>query len=110
MLETIAEGVHRIEDAHVNWYLVQDGRSLTVVDTGLPRSWSSLQDALRRLGHGLGDIEAVVLTHGHFDHMGFALRARKDLGVPVWAPEDDRHVVAHPWDYDHEKPRLEYML
>jgi glyoxylase-like metal-dependent hydrolase (beta-lactamase superfamily II) len=110
MLDTIAEGVHRIEDAHVNWYLVEDGRSLTVVDTGLPRSWGSLRSALAQLGRAAGDIEAVVLTHGHFDHVGFAERAHRELGVPVWAPEDERHVVAHPWDYDHEKPRLQYAL
>jgi glyoxylase-like metal-dependent hydrolase (beta-lactamase superfamily II) len=110
MLETIAEGVHRIEDAHVNWFLVEEGRALTVVDAGLPRSWASLQDALRRLGRVPGEIAAVVLTHGHFDHVGFARRAQQELGVPVWAPAADRHVVAHPWDYDHEKPRLEYAL
>ena len=110
MFETIAQGVHRIEDAHVNWYLVEDGDGLTVVDSGLPRSWGSLQSALARLGRTLGHIDAVVLTHGHFDHVGFADRVRRELGVRIWAPEGERHVVAHPWDYDHEKPRIEYLL
>jgi len=33
----VAEGVHRVEDAYTNWYLVEgEGRALTVVDTGLP--------------------------------------------------------------------------
>jgi glyoxylase-like metal-dependent hydrolase (beta-lactamase superfamily II) len=109
-LETIAPGVHRIEDAHVNWYLVEDGDALTVVDTGLPRSWGSLESALRQLGRPLGAIEAVVLTHGHFDHVGFAERARRELGVRVWAPRIDQPVVAHPWTYDHERPRSEYAL
>jgi glyoxylase-like metal-dependent hydrolase (beta-lactamase superfamily II) len=81
VFETIAQGVHRIEDAHVNWYLVEDGDALTVVDTGLPRSWGSLQAALHRLGRTAGEIDAVVLTHGHFDHVGFADRARRELGV-----------------------------
>lgn len=104
-----APGIHRIEDAHTNWYLVQDGHRLTVVDTGLPRSWNSLKDALSGLGRSLKDIEAVVLTHGHFDHMGFARRVRTELGVPVLAHQTERPVVSHPWRYDHERRRLPYL-
>jgi len=103
------EGIHRIEDAYTNWYLVEDGGRLTVVDTGLPRSWNSLQAALRELHRAVQDIDAVVLTHGHFDHMGFARRAARELGVPVYAPQDDLNVVASPWRYDHERPRTPYL-
>jgi glyoxylase-like metal-dependent hydrolase (beta-lactamase superfamily II) len=105
----IAQGIHRIEDAHTNWYLVSEGQRLTVVDTGLPRSWSSLHDALRSLGRKASDIEAVVLTHAHFDHMGFARRAQQELGVPVWAHPDEASVVSHPWRYEHERSRLPYL-
>jgi glyoxylase-like metal-dependent hydrolase (beta-lactamase superfamily II) len=105
-----AEGVHRVEDAYTNWYLVEDGSELTVVDTGLPSSWGSLQNALSELGRKPSDIAAVVLTHGHFDHVGFAHRARKELGVPVLAHEDEVHLVRHPWSYDHERSRLRYVV
>jgi glyoxylase-like metal-dependent hydrolase (beta-lactamase superfamily II) len=110
MLERdVAEGIHRVEDAHTNWYLVEEDRRLTVVDTGLPRSWRSLHAALRDLGRAPADIEAVVLTHGHFDHMGFARRARSELGVPVFAHDRELPVVAHPWRYDHERSRIPYL-
>jgi glyoxylase-like metal-dependent hydrolase (beta-lactamase superfamily II) len=106
-----APGIHRVEDAYTNWFLVEgEGRSLTVVDTGFPRSWTSLRSALRALGRSTDDVGAVVLTHGHFDHMGFARRARRELGVEVWAPERERPVVSHPWHYDHERSRVPYFL
>lgn len=105
----VAPGIHRIEDAHTNWYLVEDGNRLTVVDTGLPRSWNPLLGALQQLGRSPGDIEAVALTHAHFDHMGFARRAQLQLKVPLLAHESERPLVAHPWHYDHERSRAPYF-
>jgi glyoxylase-like metal-dependent hydrolase (beta-lactamase superfamily II) len=104
-----APGIHRIEEAATNWYLVEDDERVTIVDTGFPRSWSALHEALGRLGRRPEDVAAVVLTHAHFDHMGFAERARRELGVPVWAHEREVPVTRHPWHYDHERSRLPYV-
>jgi glyoxylase-like metal-dependent hydrolase (beta-lactamase superfamily II) len=105
----VAAGIHRIEEAHTNWYLVQDGNRLTIVDTGFPRSWRSLERAVSELGRSLWDVKAVVLTHAHFDHMGFARRAQQQLGAPLLAHEAERSLVAHPWRYDHERSRAYYL-
>src|SRR4051812_42777519 len=105
----VADGVHRIEDAYTNWYIVEEDDRLTVVDTGVPGSWESLFEALSRLGRRADQIEAVVLTHAHFDHIGFAERARKELGVPVWLHENDVPLAHHPQQYAHERPRSLYL-
>ena len=106
----VAPGMHRAAESYVNWYLVEDGDRLTIVDAGVPSSWESLQDALRRLGRPASSVEAVVLTHGHFDHVGFAERARTELGVPVHVHENDVPLTGHPWRYDHERRRTPYLL
>lgn len=106
----VAPGVHRVEDAYTNWYLVEDGDGLTIVDAGVPSSWDSLQDAIGRLGRSLDDIRALVLTHAHFDHVGFAERARQRLGIPVYAHEREVALTRHPTRYDHEQPRVKYLL
>jgi glyoxylase-like metal-dependent hydrolase (beta-lactamase superfamily II) len=105
----VADRIHQVTDAFTNWFIVEDG-GLTVVDTGFPRSWHALHDALRQLGRRPAEIEAVVLTHAHFDHMGFARRAQEELRVPLWAHEKEVPVVRHPWKYDHEQPRIKYAL
>jgi glyoxylase-like metal-dependent hydrolase (beta-lactamase superfamily II) len=104
-----AEGIHRIEDSYTNWYVVEEDGRLTIVDAGVPSSWDSLQDALGRLGRRRDDVEAVVLTHGHFDHVGFAEKARSELGVPVYVHSNDVPLTRHPWRYDHERPRSLYF-
>jgi glyoxylase-like metal-dependent hydrolase (beta-lactamase superfamily II) len=103
----VAPGVHRVEDANTNWYLVEDDDGITIVDCGIPASWDSLRTAL---GHRLDEVRAVVLTHGHFDHVGFAERARAELGVPVYVHENDVPLTRHPWRYDHERRRTPYLL
>jgi glyoxylase-like metal-dependent hydrolase (beta-lactamase superfamily II) len=77
----------------VNWYVVDDGGRLTIVDCGAPGYWPQLDQALAQLGKTRDDIAAVVLTHGHSDHVGFAERLRSESGTPVWAPEGDEEMV-----------------
>jgi len=104
-----APGIHRIEDANTNWYLVEDGGRVCVVDAGVPTSWDSLHEALSEIGRGPEDVDAVVLTHAHFDHVGFAERARTELNVPVYVHENDVPLTRHPWRYDFERPRSLYL-
>src|SRR3954451_5121688 len=104
-----AEGIHRVEHARVNWYLVEDGDAVTIVDCGFPRSWSGLQSALAELGRSPADVEAVVLTHAHPDHIGFAERARTEWDVPVWLHERDRSLSRHPFNYEKEHTPLRHI-
>jgi len=111
MLETdVAPGIHRVEDDHTNWYIVVADGGLTIVDAGVPRSWASLHDALHRLGRDVADIRALVLTHAHFDHVGFAERARTELGIPVHVHDNDVPLTRHPWRYGHERRRTPYLF
>jgi glyoxylase-like metal-dependent hydrolase (beta-lactamase superfamily II) len=105
----VAPGVHRVEDAYTNWYLVEEEGRLTVVDAGVPTSWDSFTSALGALGRSAGDVHAVVLTHAHFDHLGFAERARRELGVPVLVHEDDVPLTRNPMGYQHERGRAPYL-
>jgi glyoxylase-like metal-dependent hydrolase (beta-lactamase superfamily II) len=104
-----APGLDRVEDANVNWYLIEADAGLTVVDAGVPRSWESLRGALAALGRGADEIKALVLTRAHFDHIGFAERARAELGVPVYVHENDVPLARKPMQYTHERARGRYI-
>ena len=70
-MRQIAAGVCRLPISFVNVYLVGNpGGPWVLVDTGLPgRSRQIRAAAERRFGVG-GRPEAILLTHGHFDHSG----------------------------------------
>jgi glyoxylase-like metal-dependent hydrolase (beta-lactamase superfamily II) len=85
-------GIHRLAIptpfavGRVNVYLIED-QPLTLVDTG-PNSATSLdelQRGLADLGHQIEDLELVIVTHQHIDHLGL---------VSVLVSHSDAEVAA----------------
>jgi glyoxylase-like metal-dependent hydrolase (beta-lactamase superfamily II) len=83
----VADGVHHAGAKHVSWVLVTDGADVTLIDSGYPGDRSRVIASLERIGRSPADISAVLLTHGHPDHIGSAEFLRRTQGVPVRAHE-----------------------
>src|SRR5512144_3103952 len=105
----IAEGVHRLGDALVNLYLVEDGGRLTLVDAGLPAHRSQLESYLPTIGRTLADVEAVILTHAHVDHVGIADGVRRDTGAPVYVHESDENLARTGKSHKRDGSLLPYL-
>jgi glyoxylase-like metal-dependent hydrolase (beta-lactamase superfamily II) len=87
-----AAGIHRLAIptpfavGRVNVYLIDD-EPLTLVDAG-PNSgtaFDELQRGIAALGHQLEDIELVILTHQHIDHLGLISLVASHSGAEVAA-------------------------
>ena len=89
----VATGIRRLSQGVVNFYLIEDGGRFTLVDAGAPRDWDLLAATLSRLGAGVEDLEAVLLTHAHSDHTGFAEHARTGAGAAIWVHGADEAVA-----------------
>ncbi|MDX6476083.1 MAG: hypothetical protein QOH95_1594 [Gaiellaceae bacterium] len=89
----INDNVVRLGSSLVNWYLLADDEGVTVVDAGLPAYRTQLGAGLRELGRTLPDVKAVVLTHAHADHVGFAEQLREELDIPVYVHREDEELA-----------------
>jgi glyoxylase-like metal-dependent hydrolase (beta-lactamase superfamily II) len=77
----------------VNCYLVEDD-PLTLIDTG-PNSGMSLDAMdlmLREAGHTISDLERIVVTHQHMDHLGLVDILARRSGAEVHALD-----ILAPW-------------
>ncbi|MGV9799615.1 MBL fold metallo-hydrolase [Mycobacterium sp. NPDC003449] len=88
-LTAITEHVHFAQTDLVNWTLVTDGDGVLLIDAGFPGQRDDVIDSVRRLGFGIGDIRAVLLTHAHIDHFGTAIWLAKNHGTPVFCHADE---------------------
>jgi glyoxylase-like metal-dependent hydrolase (beta-lactamase superfamily II) len=88
----VTDGIHRIQVptpfavGRVNVYLIED-EPLTLVDAG-PNSGTSfneLTNGLAELGRSLEEIELVILTHQHIDHLGLVSLVAERSGADVAA-------------------------
>lgn len=69
----------------------EDSRKAVIIDPA---------DSAERIIEVLSELslmpEAVLLTHGHFDHMLAADRLRKEYHIPVCVMEEEKELLADP--------------
>lgn len=75
--------VTTVRRSYANVHVARAGDAVVLVDAGLAADGARLVDALGRLGLGRGDVDAIVVTHGHADHAGGAAALREAFGAPV---------------------------
>jgi glyoxylase-like metal-dependent hydrolase (beta-lactamase superfamily II) len=86
----ITDGIHRIgKNSIVNAYLLEEAGEVTIIDAGVPSYYDDIPNELAAMGRSVADVRALVLTHGHSDHIGFAERLRRERSVPVSVHEAD---------------------
>ncbi len=102
-LSFVADGVYQSKIIFVSAYFVDTPEnapdSWVLLDTGLPLSEGKIRRAAQSRYGKNAKPSAVVLTHGHFDHAGAALRLAEDWNVPIYAHRLEMPYLTGKSDY-----------
>ena len=103
--DPVREDVLRVPTLFVNAFLVGDDEGWVLVDTGLPGFAGWVQRAARAR-FGDRPPEAIVLTHGHFDHAGNAAALADAWDVPLYAHPAELPFLTGRSDYPPQDPTM----
>jgi glyoxylase-like metal-dependent hydrolase (beta-lactamase superfamily II) len=93
-MDRIAFRFHRIPVGIDNCYLLCGSRKI-LVDGGAPGHVEDFRRGLARLGIAAYEIDVILLTHSHADHIG-SLHALQILtGAPVWVHREEASAVEY---------------
>jgi glyoxylase-like metal-dependent hydrolase (beta-lactamase superfamily II) len=106
-LDNIAAGVKGLRILFVNVFGISPGEGgWTMIDAGLYLSGGKIKGwAERQFGAGAKP-NAIILTHGHFDHVGAIEDLLKDWDVPVYAHADEFPFLTGQAKYPPPDPRV----
>jgi NADP-dependent 3-hydroxy acid dehydrogenase YdfG/phosphoribosyl 1,2-cyclic phosphodiesterase len=97
-VDQITDDLTRVRFLMANCYLQGTRDQWVLIDAGLPGSAKAIRRAATQR---FGDVppRAIILTHGHFDHVGALPEILEEWDVPVYA---------HPTEIPHLTGRVDY--
>jgi len=78
----------KVGDLRTNCYIAIEGTRGIVIDPGF-----DIQKIVDEIGEA--KIKAIILTHGHFDHVTEAFELKEKIGAPVMISEKDEAMMAY---------------
>jgi glyoxylase-like metal-dependent hydrolase (beta-lactamase superfamily II) len=89
----VVDGVFEIRMGFVNAHLIVVDDGVVLVDTGLSGRSGKVEQALRDARRQVGEVNTILLTHRHPDHVGGAAELRRRSGARVVARVADAPAI-----------------
>lgn len=106
-VEEITSDILILQFTVVNACIVGDAEGWALVDTGLENSAGFIiETAERRFGKA-NPPKVIILTHGHFDHVGSVISLAERWDVPVYAHQLEIPYITGKKDYPLADPTVD---
>jgi glyoxylase-like metal-dependent hydrolase (beta-lactamase superfamily II) len=89
----IAPGAYRVNVGGVAVYLIDASDGVTIVDAGQPGKVDKIMSGIRSIGKTPPDVNNVVITHYHNDHVGSLSELAESVRAKVWIPKGDATII-----------------
>ena len=90
--EEVAKGVYLISAGRSNSYLLV-GEGLTLIDAGMPGEEKSVIHYIKKIGRTLKELNHILITHAHMDHMGSLAALKQASGAKVVASREEADYI-----------------
>ncbi len=82
--------IHTIPLGFDNVYVVKD-KGVIMIDSGDPKKGKAFLKGLEKASINPDEIKLIILTHGHWDHIGSAAEIKKITGAKVVLHRNEKH-------------------
>ena len=89
----LAGPVYYVGTSELAAYLIATPQGHVLIDGGLPESAPLIEQSIRQLGFKVEDVEVLLTTQAHFDHVGSLAALQKSSGGKVMVMEGDAALV-----------------
>jgi glyoxylase-like metal-dependent hydrolase (beta-lactamase superfamily II) len=83
-VKLVIDRVHLVPMGMANAFLIESDDGLTLIDAGFPRKEATVFGAIRGLGRSPDQLEHLIFTHGHPDHIGSAAAIVRETGARTY--------------------------
>ena len=86
--------VYYVGTAGISSFLITTPEGHILLDTGYEENVAIIRDSIRELGFDIDDIELLITSHAHGDHVGRHAAIKELSGTRVLASESDAPTIA----------------
>lgn len=97
----VAPNVYYVGNSWVGGYLIRTDEGLILIDTTMHAQLYLVFESIRQLGFDPRDIKLILVTHGHYDHLGAVRPIVEYTGARVFMPKEDEVFLTERRDLRH---------
>ncbi len=83
----------------VNNFILYDDEHTVLMDTGFLNGLSTIAHALKSIGRSWDDVDAILLTHGHFDHAVHLHKIKALTQAPIYCTQEEQQHINGTFPY-----------